>query len=110
MVLNNRSRRPIALGHWRSAKVSQHVGTILSGCECDCVSGGGGRNSRWRRFVLDAADLDKLDAAKTELHNLLQKPQLLNIPVLVLSNKNDLPNALTVEETIEKLYVRFIAP
>ncbi len=52
---------------------------------------------------MDAADSDKFEAAKTELHNLLQKPQLANIPLLVLGNKNDLPNALTVEQVIETL-------
>jgi hypothetical protein len=55
------------------------------------------------RFVIDAADHDKLDAARTELRNLLDKPQLAEIPVLVLGNKNDLPGALTVEEIIETM-------
>jgi ADP-ribosylation factor-like protein 8 len=34
---------------------------------------------------------------------LLDKPQLANIPVLVLGNKNDLPEALTAEELVEEL-------
>lgn len=54
-------------------------------------------------FVLDSADREKFDSAKTELHNLLQKPQLANIPLLVLGNKNDLPEALKVEQVIEQL-------
>ncbi|CEP14728.1 hypothetical protein [Parasitella parasitica] len=54
-------------------------------------------------FVVDAADRDKLEAANTELKNLLEKPQLINIPVLVLGNKNDLSEALTAEELIEAL-------
>jgi len=54
--------------------------------------------------VIDAADHDKLDAARTELRNLLDKPQLAEIPVLVLGNKNDLPGALTVEQIIETMY------
>ncbi|KAG0254142.1 ADP-ribosylation factor-like protein 8B [Mortierella polycephala] len=60
-------------------------------------------------FVLDAADHDKLDAAKTELRNLLDKPQLANIPVLVLGNKNDLPGALSVEQIIEVMNLKQIA-
>lgn len=56
-------------------------------------------------FVVDAADHDKIQAAYTELKNLLDKPQLANIPVLVLGNKNDLQNALTAEELIDALYV-----
>lgn len=54
-------------------------------------------------FVVDAADRDKLEAANTELKNLLEKSQLINIPVLVLGNKNDLPEALTADELIEAL-------
>jgi ADP-ribosylation factor-like protein 8 len=54
-------------------------------------------------FVVDAADASKLDTARNELHNLLEKPQLRNIPVLVLGNKNDLPGALTAEQLIDKL-------
>jgi ADP-ribosylation factor-like protein 8 len=53
--------------------------------------------------VVDAADRDKLDAANTELKNLLEKPQLANIPVLVLGNKNDLAEALTAQELIKSL-------
>ena len=61
-------------------------------------------------FVVDAADHEKFEAAKTELHNLLQKPQLAHIPLLVLGNKNDLVGSYTVEQVIEKLYVLFRAP
>ncbi|KAF9908073.1 ADP-ribosylation factor-like protein 8B [Lobosporangium transversale] len=60
-------------------------------------------------FVLDSADHDKLDAARTELRNLLDKPQLATIPVLVLGNKNDLPGALSVEQIIEAMNLKHIA-
>ncbi|KAF9286453.1 ADP-ribosylation factor-like protein 8B [Mortierella alpina] len=60
-------------------------------------------------FVIDAADHDKLDAARTELRNLLDKPQLASIPVLVLGNKNDLPGALTVDQIIEVMNLKQIA-
>jgi ADP-ribosylation factor-like protein 8 len=59
-------------------------------------------------FVVDSADLDKFDAARQELHNLLQKPQLTNIPLLVLGNKNDLATAMTVEQVIEKMDLKSI--
>jgi len=58
------------------------------------------------RFVVDSADLDKMEGAKTELKNLLEKPQLAGIPILVLGNKNDLPGALSVEQIIDRLYGR----
>ncbi|KAJ3188952.1 ADP-ribosylation factor-like protein 8 [Gaertneriomyces sp. JEL0708] len=59
-------------------------------------------------FVLDSADHDKLPAAKAELYQLLEKPQLVHIPVLVLGNKNDLPGALKVGEIIEHLELKSI--
>lgn len=55
--------------------------------------------------MVDAANQETLGAAKTELHNLLDKPQLQGIPVLVLGNKRDLPNALDEKKLIEELLV-----
>jgi ADP-ribosylation factor-like protein 8 len=55
------------------------------------------------RFVIDAADHARLGEAKDELHALLKRPQLVDIPVLVLGNKNDLEGALTEAEMIEAM-------
>ncbi len=41
--------------------------------------------------------------AGSELHDLLAKPSLAGIPLLVLGNKNDLPEALGTPELIERL-------
>lgn len=41
-----------------------------------------------RRYVVDSADPDSIAVSKTELHELLAKPALEGIPVLVLGNKN----------------------
>ena len=54
-------------------------------------------------FVVDSADTAKIDTARNELHNLVDKPQLAGIPILVLGNKNDLPGALTAEQLIDRL-------
>jgi len=54
-------------------------------------------------FVVDSADHGQFEAAKKELHELLAKPPLANIPVLVLANKNDLQEAETADRIIEKL-------
>ncbi|KAI9303095.1 ADP-ribosylation factor-like protein 8B [Cunninghamella echinulata] len=59
-------------------------------------------------FVVDAADHSKLDAAYSELKALLEKPQLANIPMLVLGNKNDLDDALTAEQLIDVLKLKSI--
>ncbi|XP_059505601.1 LOW QUALITY PROTEIN: ADP-ribosylation factor-like protein 8B-A [Stegostoma tigrinum] len=58
---------------------------------------------RFERYMVDAADRDKIEASRNELHNLLDKPQLQGIPVLVLGNKRDLPNALDEKQLIEKM-------
>lgn len=54
-------------------------------------------------FVVDSADLDSLEAAREELQALLAKPSLAGIPLLVLGNKNDLPEALSANELISRL-------
>lgn len=56
-------------------------------------------------YMVDAADLDKLEASRNELHSLLDKPQLNGIPVLVLGNKRDLPGALDETGLIERMCV-----
>jgi GTPase SAR1 family protein len=56
-------------------------------------------------YMVDAADKSKLEAAKQELHALLEKPQLAGTPVLVLGNKCDLPGALEANDLVETLYV-----
>mmetsp|Transcript_12655 Transcript_12655/g.21438 ORF Transcript_12655/g.21438 Transcript_12655/m.21438 type:complete len:186 (+) Transcript_12655:144-701(+) len=59
-------------------------------------------------YVVDAADPDKFESAKKELHDLMAKPPLANIPLLVLANKNDLPEAIGVEDVIDKLDLKSI--
>ena len=52
-------------------------------------------------YVVDSADHEKFETSKKELHDLLSKPPLAEIPLLVLCNKNDLPNAVSVNELID---------
>mmetsp|Transcript_30509 Transcript_30509/g.47413 ORF Transcript_30509/g.47413 Transcript_30509/m.47413 type:complete len:186 (-) Transcript_30509:125-682(-) len=54
-------------------------------------------------YVVDAADHDKFETTKKELHDLLSKPPLSRIPLLVVGNKNDLLEAVTQEQLIEIL-------
>merc|ERR1719145_546263 len=54
-------------------------------------------------YVVDAADQDKIEASRNELHNLLERPQLAGIPILVLGNKRDLPGALDETGLIEMM-------
>jgi len=41
-------------------------------------------------FVVDAQDQANFEAARVSLHDLISKPALAGIPVLILGNKNDL--------------------
>jgi ADP-ribosylation factor-like protein 8 len=52
---------------------------------------------------VDSADPEALEQSRHELHELLSKPSLAGIPVLVLGNKNDLPGALKEMELIEQM-------
>lgn len=56
------------------------------------------------RYVVDAADHEKFETTKKELHDLLSKPPLSRIPLLVVGNKNDLPEAVGQEQLTEILY------
>ncbi len=61
-------------------------------------------------YVLDAAaDAQTLETAKKELHELISKPSLEKIPLLVLANKNDIPNALNSKQIIDKMDLTSIA-
>src|SRR4051812_36783337 len=60
-------------------------------------------------FVADIADPAHLPQAKEELHSLMSEGALEGIPLLVLGNKSDLEDKLTVDELIERLDLSRIA-
>lgn len=60
-------------------------------------------------YVVDGSDLGSIDIARTQLHQLLSWPSLSGIPLLVLSNKNDLRSfCLDKEELIQHLDLKSI--
>jgi len=60
-------------------------------------------------FIVDIADIDILDDAREELHILMSNQTLVGIPLLVLGNKSDLPNKLTVDELIDVMDLKSIS-
>ncbi|KAF7689520.1 ADP-ribosylation factor-like protein 11 [Silurus meridionalis] len=54
-------------------------------------------------FVVDASDSTRMEEAKLALKNVLNDSNLEDIPLMVLANKTDLPNSLTLDEVCEKL-------
>ncbi|KAI9182158.1 hypothetical protein LWI28_022643 [Acer negundo] len=59
-------------------------------------------------YVVDAADYDNLSVSKCELHDLLSKSSLNGIPLLVLGNKIDKPDALPKDDLMERMGLKSI--
>lgn len=73
------------------------------------VSNGPDQANSRKSYIVDAADKQALPIAKDELHALLEKPVLDGIPLLVLGNKSDLPEKLSVDELIEALDLKTVS-
>ncbi|CAL4081910.1 unnamed protein product [Meganyctiphanes norvegica] len=54
-------------------------------------------------YVVDSNDPDRLSEAREELHHLLDADELKDCPVLVLANKQDMPNAVSANKVQEDL-------
>jgi len=68
------------------------------------------QNTQGIIFVVDSNDRERIDdtsgadnSAKEELHRMLAEDELRDAVLLVFSNKQDLPNAMSVNEVTEKL-------
>ncbi|KAF7457528.1 ADP ribosylation factor ARF1 [Cryptosporidium felis] len=54
-------------------------------------------------FVVDSNDRDRINDSRDELMRMLNEDELRDATLLVLANKQDLPNAMSVTEVTEKL-------
>lgn len=54
-------------------------------------------------YVVDSNDRERTSDAREELHHMLTDPELQNAPLLVLANKQDLPQALSASELTDRL-------
>jgi ADP-ribosylation factor-like protein 8 len=59
------------------------------------------------RYVVDCADSERIPESKDELFDLLERRTLSGIPLLVLGNKNDLSDAISVQSLIDVMFVPF---
>src|SRR5271170_5098872 len=91
------------MGFRRSATVQKYVGTILSRRQRDSVLP---LNVPFliTRYVVDSADPERIPESKEELFELLERPVLTGIPLLVLGNKNDLHESISVEKLIDEMF------
>uniref|UniRef100_A0A8C4KGI6 ADP-ribosylation factor-like protein 4A n=3 Tax=Casuariiformes TaxID=8784 RepID=A0A8C4KGI6_DRONO len=53
-------------------------------------------------FVVDSVDVERMEEAKTELHKITRISENQGVPVLIIANKQDLRNSLSLTE-IEKM-------
>ena len=58
-------------------------------------------------YVIDSADRERLEVARQELELMLQEEELKGAPVLILANKQDLPNAMNEQEVRTNLFSNF---
>ena len=54
-------------------------------------------------FVIDSNDRERIDEAQEELFKILSEDELKESTVLILANKKDLDNAMSIQEIKEKL-------
>lgn len=54
-------------------------------------------------YVVDSNDRERIDEAALELQKVLREDELRDATLLVLCNKQDLPNAMSVAEVTDKL-------
>ncbi|KAH7861623.1 hypothetical protein Vadar_028520 [Vaccinium darrowii] len=60
-------------------------------------------------YVVDAADRDSVPISRSELHDLLTKPSLSGIPLLVLSNEIDKSEAISKQARMDQLGLESIS-
>lgn len=61
-------------------------------------------------FVVDSVDEERLEEAKMELQRTTRAPDNVNVPVLVLANKQDLPGAKDSQEIARILGLNELNP
>ena len=61
------------------------------------------QNTQGFVFVVDSNDRDRINESRDELQRMLSEDELKEACLLVFANKQDLPNAMSVQEITDKL-------
>ncbi|CAF0775753.1 unnamed protein product [Didymodactylos carnosus] len=78
------------------------------------LGGGKGFRNAWRHYyddsygfiyVVDSSEIQRIDENRSELEKLLQEEKVKGKPVLILANKQDLPDALEENDILRKLNI-----
>ena len=54
-------------------------------------------------FVVDSSNIERMDEARVELFRITKSPEMSSVPILILANKQDLPEAKDVSELEQAL-------
>ena len=60
-------------------------------------------NSHGLIYIVDSNDQERIEQSREILHGMLSEPDLADTKVLILANKQDLPNALSVAEITDRM-------
>jgi len=63
------------------------------------------QNTTGMIYVVDSNDRDRAEEAARELRHLLAEEELRNVALLILANKQDLPNAMSIKELSDSLHM-----
>lgn len=61
-------------------------------------------------LVIDSCDQERMNECREELHVLMCADELRDCCLLVMANKQDLPNALSLDEVRERLELDKLPP
>lgn len=54
-------------------------------------------------FVVDSSDRMRVELAQKELHKMISNKNLCKVPILIMANKQDLPNAMDTNELSDNM-------
>lgn len=66
------------------------------------------QNTQGLIFVVDSVDRGRISEARTALHRILSENDLQDAALLVIANKQDLPNAMHISEVAHKLALHLV--
>ena len=59
-------------------------------------------------YVIDAADQESIDSSEQQIDDFTRNESLKHIPILIVANKQDLPEAMKADELISKIRLQEI--
>ncbi|GMT12416.1 hypothetical protein PFISCL1PPCAC_3713, partial [Pristionchus fissidentatus] len=59
-------------------------------------------------YVIDSTDLERVEVSGEVIQEILKDPDMANVKLLVLANKQDLPGAMPIDQLTEKLDLKSI--